>query len=457
MNSKLRSLPSVEKLLEDPRLGALAGAYSRPSVAGLVRKELDVTRDMIRGGGDAPPFDSLVTAVESRAATTLSTWPVRVINATGVIVHTNLGRAPLSQAASQAAAEAGAGYSDLEISLASGKRGSRYTHISELLAQITGADAGIVVNNNAAAVMLVLTALGAGREVVVSRGEAVEIGGGFRIPDVLRQSGATLVEVGTTNRTYARDFEAVAGDNTSAFLKVHASNFRVTGFTAEPSLAEMVEVGDRHGIPVLHDLGSGALLDTAAFGMATEPMVQQSVSDGAGLAMFSGDKLLGGPQAGIIVGKADLVKLIAGHPMARALRVEKVSLAALSATLIPYLKGTATEEIPVWQMISATAESLAQRGKAILDSVDGLSEIAELRESRSAVGGGSLPGETLPSTVVAVSPPADAESFLAALRSHSPPVIARIEKDNVLLDPRTMLPGEDALVAEALAVAIRGQ
>ncbi|MCH8103690.1 MAG: L-seryl-tRNA(Sec) selenium transferase, partial [Chloroflexi bacterium] len=353
------------------------------------------------------------------------------------------------------AAEAGAGYSDLEISLASGKRGSRYAHISELLSQVTGADAAIVVNNNAAAVMLVLTALGAGKEVVVSRGEAVEIGGGFRIPDVLRQSGATLVEVGTTNRTYARDFEAAAGKNTAAFLKVHASNFKVTGFTAESTLAQMVEVGERHGIPVLHDLGSGALLDTAAYGMATEPMVQQSVSDGAGLAMFSGDKLLGGPQAGIIVGKAELVKLVERHPMARALRVEKITLAALSATLIPYLKGTAPEEIPVWQMISASAESIAERAKNLLDSVDGLTEIAELRDSRSAVGGGSLPGETLPSTVVAVTPPADAESLLAALRSHSPPIIARIEKDDILLDPRTMLPGEDAPVAEALAAAIR--
>jgi L-seryl-tRNA(Ser) seleniumtransferase len=366
------------------------------------------------------------------------------------VLHTNLGRAPLSRPAVQAASHAAEGYSDLELDLATGKRGSRQAHIGELLAQVSGAETGMAVNNNASGVLLALSGLAAGREVIVSRGEAVEIGGGFRVPDVMRQSGAVLVEVGTTNRTYARDYEAAITERTAAILKVHPSNFSLTGFTHSPELAELTETGRRHGVPVLHDLGSGCLLDTSQYGMLHEPTAQDSVRAGANLIMFSGDKLLGGPQAGVIIGDASLVKKAASHPLARAVRIDKMTLAALAATLMSYLKGAAESEVPVWQMISAPLDSLERRCQEWRRAAG----LGEVRRSESAIGGGSLPGQTMPTFVLAFPKPTGGpDEFCSRLRRAATPVVARIQDEDVLLDPRTVLEGEDPMVVEAARLA----
>ncbi|MBI4305553.1 MAG: L-seryl-tRNA(Sec) selenium transferase, partial [Chloroflexi bacterium] len=364
MSSRYRSLPSVEKVLETPRVSGLAALHSHAAVAELVRKELEAARERIKAGDPAPGLDVLIEAVITRAGRSLSPWPRRVINATGVVLHTNLGRAPLSLAAVQAASAVAAGYTDLEMDLDTGRRGSRQAHISGLLAQATGAEAGLVVNNNAAAVLLGLGEFARGREVIVSRGEAVEIGGGFRIPDVLAQSGARLVEVGTTNRTYVADYEAAINAETAVLLKVHQSNFAIRGFTHSADMEALAALARGRGLVLFHDLGSGALLDTSRFGLPREPMVQDSVRQGADLAFFSGDKLLGGPQAGIVVGARELIGRLAKNPLARAVRVEKVTLAALSATVAAYVRGTATEELPVWKMLSAAPEQIRQRAEA---------------------------------------------------------------------------------------------
>ena len=314
MSSEFRSLPSVDAVLSDRRVRRLVDEYSHGAVLGLVRARLDDARGAIADGGTAPCLDELVSGIATATASLWTAWPSQVINATGVVLHTNLGRAPLSRAAVEAARQAAAGYSDLELDLDTGRRGSRQAHVQRLLCQLTGGEAALVVNNNASALLIGLSAVAPGREVIVSRGEAIEIGGGFRIPDVMRQSGGTLVEVGTTNRTYVRDFEAAITENTGAILSAHASNFKVTGFTHAPTTEELAELGRRRGVPVLHDLGSGCLLDTTRFGLAREPMPQESVAAGVSLSFFSGDKLLGGPQAGIIVGDRGLVGLASRHP-----------------------------------------------------------------------------------------------------------------------------------------------
>ena len=356
-----RAIPAVNSLLADEKIISLIERHSREAVLDLIREYLDEIRSEVGTGGPAPDLSELVSAIERKSEDRWRPWPARVINATGVILHTNLGRAPLSADAMHAMRRAASGYSDLELDLKSGTRGSRQSHISQLVCQATGAQSAMVVNNNASAVLLALAALASGKEVIVSRGEAVEIGGGFRIPDVLRQSGATLVEVGTTNRTYARDFETAINERTGAILSVHASNFRVTGFTHSPTLAELVEVGRGHGVPVLHDLGSGCLLDTSQFGLAPEPMPQESVRAGVSLGFFSGDKLLGGPQAGIIIGTREAVDVVSRHPLARAVRIDKISMAALAATLLHYVRGEALSEVPVWRMIAATELDLKSR------------------------------------------------------------------------------------------------
>ena len=300
------------------------------------------------GASHKGAIERLVSDIVDDASRRWAPSPTRVINATGVIIHTNLGRAPLSEDAARAAQIAALGYSDLEYDIEVAGRGSRHQHISSILSTVTGAETGIAVNNNAAAALLALsTVAGHGGDVLVSRSEAVEIGGGFRVPDVMAQSGANLVDVGTTNRTYARDYEAAIGPNTSAILKVHRSNFAISGFVHEDPLSEIVEVANRHDIPVLHDLGSGCLIDTAMYGIEHEPTVQESVDAGAHLTLFSGDKLLGGPQAGIIVGDSDLVGRVSRHPLARAVRIDKLTLAALNSTLRSYLRGAATEELPI--------------------------------------------------------------------------------------------------------------
>ncbi len=454
--AELRYLPSVDKLLNEPSLRALESRFGHEIVVEIARVVLDQTRRQVLAGHPMPNYDDLVSTVAWRVQEAARPSLRALINATGVIIHTNLGRAPLSAAAIQAMQEIGAGYSNLEYDLDAGQRGSRYIHAIELLRRLTGAEAALVVNNNAAATLLILTALARGREVIISRGQLVEIGGGFRIPEVMVQSGARLVEVGTTNKTYLRDYAAAITEETALLMRVHTSNFRITGFTHETSIEELVALGRERGLPVVDDLGSGSLLDTTVYGLMPEPTVQASIQAGADLVCFSGDKLLGGPQAGIIVGRADLVDRIKHFPMTRALRVDKTTLAGLQATLLSYLRGTATEEIPVWRMISAPAEQLRKRAQAWADHLQVTEANVEVVPAASTVGGGSLPGETLPGHALAIT--VDSPDRLAAeLRACDPPVIARIEKDRLLLDPRTVLPEQDQQLLHILATAISGQ
>jgi L-seryl-tRNA(Ser) seleniumtransferase len=369
-----------------------------------------------------------------------------VINATGVILHTNLGRAPLSQFAIKAIQNVSLGYSNLEYDLLAGKRGTRSAHAESLLTHLTHSEAALVVNNNAGAVLLVLSALARRRSVIIARSQLVEIGGGFRIPDVMKQSGARLFEVGTTNRIHLSDFQAAIEDTSPALiLHAHRSNFRITGFTSEPTLSELAEIAHQVGIPLVDDLGSGALLDTSQFGLGHEPMVSESLLSGADLVCFSGDKLLGGPQAGIIIGKADLVARLKKHPLARAIRADKLCLAALSATLIHYLKDEACVEIPVWRMISMSVDTIRQRAQSWVDTLG----IGEMIESQSTVGGGSLPDEVLPTMVFALSVHSP-NKILDQLRSYQPPIIARLEADKVIFDPRTIMPEQENVLLSSI-------
>ena len=449
---QFRNLPSVDSVLSQGDVATVSQSFDRDWVVSVVREELETARDGIRNGGESPDVERIASLVYRRLYDTIRAEPRQVINATGVVIHTNMGRAPLSRAAIEASNQAAQGYSSLELDLITGRRGSRQSQLQALLRQITGAEAALAVNNNASAMLLGLSALAAGKEVVVSRSEAVEIGGGFRVPDVLRQSGGTLVDVGTTNRTYVRDYEEAVTENTAAFLKVHSSNFRVEGFTASVDTNDLAELGERLRIPVLHDVGSGSLLLTEKYGMVHEPTPQESIKDGAGLVFFSGDKLLGGPQAGIVIGKKELVDILARHPLARAVRIDKLSLASLSATLAHYLKGEAENEIPVWRMISTSEADLKKRAK-LWQSALGCS--SSIEKSRSAVGGGSLPGETLPTWVLSLDcRNVGAEGVMRRLRESDTPVVARIDENRVLLDPRTVLPEEDGPLLDALRSAV---
>ncbi len=457
-NQLLRNLPSVERVVSSDTLADAVSTYGRDWVVELTRDAVADARRSILAGGRTESLGEIADTVRRTIDDLVAPSPRPLINATGVVIHTNLGRAPLSKAALAAADAVGRGYSDLEIDLATGRRGSRQAHLQSLLRQITGAEAALVVNNNASALLLGLSALAAGREVIVARGEAVEIGGGFRIPDVLRQSGCKLVDVGTTNRTYVRDYADAVTEDTAAFLKAHASNFRVEGFTAAVDERELVQLGEQTGIPVLHDVGSGALLPTERYGLAHEPMPQEAIQAGTGLVFFSGDKLLGGPQAGIVVGKRELVQTLERHPLARAVRIDKMSLASLTATLTHYLTGTAETEVPVWRMIAATPGEIKARAERWRSAVNGGPGFkVEVAPARSAIGGGSLPGETLDSWALSVSGDGrgmSAESLLEALRGRATPVIARIEDDAVRLDPRTVLPEQDDDTVRALKEAL---
>ena len=444
-----RDLPSVDRLLAEDKIQHLISTNSRGSVLYLIRDELSEIRDTLKRGGRPPNLDELIQLIEDRAELEWQNWPTSVINGTGVILHTNLGRAPLSEDALAAIQETGAYYSDLEFDLATGRRGPRQAHVSRLICQITGSEAAIVVNNNASAVMLGLAAIATGTQVIVSRSEAVEIGGGFRIPDVLRQSGAELIEVGTTNRTYGHDYEEAITESTGGILAVHSSNFKISGFTHFPELKELVEIGRRYRIPVLHDLGSGCLLETTHYGLEHEPMPQESMDAGVSLAFFSGDKLLGGPQAGIISGTTELIEQISKHPLARAARLDKLNMAALSATLLHYIRNEAEQKIPVWRMISSTPEGLESRVNGWVMS---LGEEYELRKGYSTIGGGSLPGEVLPTTLLAIDGHkfGGPDALSNQLRAGNPPVIGRIDEDKVLLDPRTVLPEQDEDLMRAI-------
>lgn len=451
---ELRKLPSVDRLLHSPALVSLVANHGRELTLTAAREELEQMRLEIAQGAPTPSTGEMTGRIIQRVEVLLRPTLRSVINATGVIIHTNLGRAPLSEATRRAMQEAGQGYSNLEFDLENGKRGSRYDHAKALLCRLTDAEAALVVNNNAAAVLLTLSALAEGREVIISRGQLVEIGGGFRIPEVMQQSGARLVEVGTTNRTHMRDYEAAISSETALLLRVHSSNFKQLGFVTEVPLTDLVALGQRAGLPVVDDLGSGTLLDTKAYGLTEEPTIQESVRAGAALVTFSGDKLLGGPQAGVIVGREEYVARLRRHPLARALRVDKVILAGLHANLLHYIREEATREVPVWRMIATSPQVIATRAESWASALRETGVQVDVIQGESTVGGGSLPGETLPTHLLAITC-ASPDKAAARLRRGNPPVIVRIAEERLLVDPRTVQPEEDDALLNALR-ALKG-
>jgi len=454
MTDPRRSLPSVDRLLQLPGVAALLARLPRPTVTGAIRDLLEA----VRGGRRSPPDDweaAIIEAADRRDRPSLRP----VINASGVVLHTNLGRAPLAPAAVAAVAAVAGGYSTLEYDLPSGARGSRHDHCAGALAALCGAEAALVVNNAAGALVLALQTVAAGREVVISRGELVEIGGSFRIPDILARSGAILREVGTTNRTHLGDYAAAIGAATGAILTVHRSNFEQRGFVASPPPSDLAALAREHGVPYLHDVGSGLLLDLAPWGLTGEPLVPDAVAQGAGLVIFSGDKLLGGPQAGCLAGHAALVAECRANPLARAMRADKMTLAAMEATLaLAADPARALREIPVLRMLTVDAGTLASRARELGDL---LREAAagrvglEVMPGVSTPGGGSFPGAELPTTLVGIDPgPLGADGLALRLRLADPPVVARVQSGRVLLDPRTLLDSDPAGVARALAQAL---
>jgi len=436
--TSLRDLPSVEVLLQDS--GDLIAAYGRPLTLTALRSLLDDVRSRFKRepGLALPAQEDILSQAESRLISWTRPTLFPVINATGVIIHTNLGRAPLSRVTIAAMQTVARDYSNLEYDLDKGKRGSRLVHAESVLKKLTGAEAGVVVNNNASAVLLTLAALSNRKRAIIARSQLVEIGGGFRIPDVMKQSGAKLVEVGTTNRVHLSDYEEAVSEPTGVVMRAHQSNFKIIGFTEEPDVKDIVSVAHKSGIPVVDDLGSGSFLDTAAYGLTHEPTVQETLAAGVDVVTFSGDKLLGGPQAGLIVGRKDLLAKIKKHPLARAVRADKVALAGITATLLHYLKDEAEREIPIWQMISMTQDETKVRAETWRHAIGQ----GQVIQSESTVGGGSLPGESLPTHVLALDVKSP-DKFLSKLRDADPPVIGRTENDRVLLDPRTVLPEQD--------------
>ncbi len=450
VESAYRALPSVERVLQEIRSGRPGATWPHGLLVEAVRGVLEEARWKIAGGATPPDL----AEISARSLEQLQEWLrptlLPAVNASGVILHTNLGRAPLSQAALEAVRRVGQGYCNLEFDLEAGRRGSRHEHARRLLCRLSGAESALAVNNNAAAILLALSALARGRQIIVSRSQAVEIGGGFRIPEVMAQSGAVLIEVGTTNRTYTSDYARAIGMETAMLLRVHRSNFALVGFTHDVPLPELVELGHRHNLYVMDDLGSGTFLDTSAFGLAHEPMVQESVQAGADLVCFSGDKLLGGPQAGLIVGRADLIARLERHPLARAVRLDKMTLAALEATLLHYLRGEALREIPVWRMISQPLEEVGRRARRWRRYLAERGMTVQVARTETAVGGGSLPGQTLPSWALEISGLPSAEEAAGRLRRREPPIIPRIEGDRLLLDARTVLPEQERMLLEGL-------
>lgn len=438
--TSLRDLPSVDSLLK--HADDLLVRFGRPLTLDALRLTLDETRARLKhdGGSASLSFDSILASAESHLAAWTRPSLAPVINATGVILHTNLGRAPLSESTIRTMNAVAANYSNLEFDLDTGKRGSRLIHAESVLQKLLGVESALVVNNNASAVLLVLSALANKKRVVIPRSQLVEIGGGFRVPDVMKQSGAKLAEIGTTNKVRISDYKDALDEPTALVMRAHRSNFKIVGFTEEPELAKIVETAHKSNVPVVDDLGSGALIDTAKYGLAHEPTVQESLAAGVDIVCFSGDKLLGGPQAGIIVGKKELIERIKKHPLARAVRADKISLAGIAATLLHYLKDEAEREIPTVRMMSLTARQVEVRAETWRKEV-GQGEVVE---SKSTVGGGSLPEESILTFVLSLRVKSP-DKFLAKLREANPPVIARTENDAVLLDPRTVLDDESLL------------
>src|SRR5947209_413147 len=450
--NQLRLLPSIDEILQSATGQRLIIQYSRAMTLRALRATLAQVPADIRQGATCPPFEELLVIAEQTLQKSQRPNLQPVINATGVFINTNLGRSPLSHEALQAVQRVAGGYTNLEYELEAGERGSRHSHVSTLLCELTGAKAALVTNNNAAAVLLALSTLAAGREVIISRGQLVEIGGGFRVPDVMSQSGCKLIEVGTTNRTRLSDYAAAITERTSLLLAVHPSNFQIVGFTESTSLEAMAELAHQHGLLLMDDLGSGCLLASERYGLGHEPMPQESIAAGADVVCFSGDKLLGGPQAGILVGKAAVLQRISKHPLMRAIRIDKMTLAALEATLRHYQREEAETNIPIWRMIAASPGSTAARAASWVSTLQKYGIPARMQRGESTVGGGSLPGETLPTTLLAldagnVSMPLD--ELAKRLRLRNSPLIVRILRDALLVDPRTILKEQDNEVVQA--------
>src|SRR5436190_1269492 len=466
--SDLRVIPSIEQLRQREAMRALETRYGRAALTDALRAETGALRDRLASGRIAAvTADEAITEIEigagARLRAAMRPSLIRVINATGVIVHTNLGRAPLSDAALARVAAVAGGYTNLEYDVDRGGRGRRDVHAEKLVARLTGAEAAVVVNNNAAATMLLLAALAAGREVIISRGELVEIGGGFRVPDVMAQSGAVLREVGTTNRTRVNDYAAAIGDRTALILRVHPSNFKVVGFTERPALADLAALGRRFKIPVVEDLGSGWLgwpfdyaqdrpvREQLPHALADEPIVSESIAAGADAVCFSGDKLLGGPQAGIIAGSRAVLEQVRQHPLMRALRVDKLTYAALEATLEEHAIGRGQDDVPVQRMLRMGAAAIGQRADALASALRAAGWTTRVIDGMSTVGGGSAPGAELPTRLVEIAKDGmSADQIEQHLRALDPPVIARIENDRVVLDLRTVSLAEEPLLVTLL-------
>lgn len=467
-NELLRLLPSVDEVLRHELVHEVLVSNPRSVVVDAIREALHEERMAILSGSAMAAGESGKSVLTERivldtlAIVTRSVRPGlrRVINATGVVLHTNLGRAPLAKQASQAISDVTANYSNLELDLETGRRGSRYAPLERLLTTLTGAEAALVVNNNAAAVLLVLSTLAREREVIVSRGQLVEIGGSFRIPEVMEQSGARLVEVGATNKTYPDDYRRVINQNTALLLHVHTSNYRIVGFTRETTVGELVELGREFELPVVSDLGSGFLVDLSRYGLPWEPTVQETVGAGIDIVTFSGDKLLGGPQAGIIIGKSIYIDKMKKNPLTRALRIDKMTVAALEATLRLYLdEEKALNEVPTLKMLTVPLDQLRQKAlelAALLREAAGSLARVVLEESLSAVGGGAMPTAALPTAVVVLQPGnSSAGELQEALRRGEPAVMGRVQEDKLILDVRTVAQGEFQLLAGAVAKALK--
>jgi L-seryl-tRNA(Ser) seleniumtransferase len=459
----LRALPKTDDMLRRPDLAALAATFALPVVTDAVREAVEAVRARVLAGDLAPFDDDSIAADAIDIASARMRPSLRpIINATGIIVHTNLGRSRLSDAALRAVVEVAGNYSTLEYDVESGERGSRHAHVERLIREVTGAEAAMAVNNNAAAVLLAIAGLAARKEAIVSRGQQVEIGGSFRIPDVMRQSGAKMVEVGATNKTHLADYENAITPKTGLLLKVHSSNFRVVGFTEEVPLADLVALGAKHGIPVYEDQGSGVLIDLAPFGLPDEPTVRSSIEAGVDLVSVSGDKLLGGPQAGILAGRKAVIDRLKKHPLARALRLDKMTLAALEATLRLYLDPErALREIPTLRMLTEGPESVAVRARGLVDEIAAATGDAfwvAAMPDVSRAGGGALPLADIPTTIVTLAPRRmSANDLEAALRLGNPTIVARIRDDRVILDPRTLARHEADLVVARLAEIAAGE
>ena len=460
-----RLIPSVDALLNHPDGNKLIEAYGRPLALEAVRAELEAVRAEIQAAGAAPAVEekdlipeALLGRVRAGLGRRLAPSLGRAVNATGIVIHTGLGRAVLAPEARAALESVSRGYCRLAVDSETGQRGHRDVHYASLLRELTGAEAGFAVNNNAAATVLLLNTLAKGKEVILSRGQLVEIGGSFRMPDVMETSGAILREVGTTNKTHLSDYEAAISERTGVLLRVHHSNYRIMGFAEEPGIEELVELGRKHGLPVVDDIGSGALVDLKDYGLETEPLVQRSVGAGADAVCFSGDKLIGGPQSGIIVGKADVVGRIKKNPLARAFRIGKLTAAALEATLKLFLDpDRLRERHPVYRMLGLDAKEIERRAQAAAEALaPALAGRARLSvvEDRSQVGSGSVPVETLPTFVLKIEPAAvPAEALSLRLRRGLPPVFGRVHKEALLLDYRTIFPEEDGIVLDAVRAA----